>query len=1090
MRRSLCPSVRRSGLLRREDDARSEEDRSQDKERNANAVRSGSGLALQRAPLFSFLSKPPELKKPFKLPGGAKRSADGERLFKRRTLGVRRSVQFIKPNKFRRPVQSAPLLLSSASDEGDEEGDPEASSEDGSAGSAVDDSPYEPLVLWESESDPERSIAVDPRLCRVLRPHQREGVQFVFECMMGLKDFEGEGCILADDMGLGKTLQSIVVLWTLLRQGFDGRPAVRKAIVVCPTSLVKNWAGEIQKWLGDGCPFVACAESSRSAVEYAIDKFLHSQHFRVLIISYETFRIQVDRFLRKGDACCDMLVCDEAHRLKNAETATTMSLSSLPCRKRLLLSGTPMQNDLQEFFAMTDFTNPGVLGSPKEFRRRFETPILVGREPDASDAEIERAQNCQLEMSDIVNKFILRRMNTLNAKFLPPKLVQVVCCRMTEVQRVIYEQKLKSKELQHALAGRQKNVLGIIGSLMKLCNHPRLLPAEEVAPYLPAERGRQRSVHAEWSGKLFVLERLMITMTNRTNDKIVLVSNFTQTLDVMGRMCTEHGWRFLRLDGSTSVKKRMKMVDEFNAKNSPYVAFLLSSKAGGCGLNLVGANRLVLFDPDWNPAIDKQAAARVWREGQTKRSFVYRFLTTGTIEEKVFQRQLSKEGLQSIVDDQEEVNSLATKDLKQLFRLKLRTPSDTHDKLRCPRCLGKFAARSEDAPEEDRGMTQAQCDLCAAFIADLLALPEAFALAEADAAAAAEERVTLDEVRRRVEARHYEKGLPAFTRDVQGALLGAVKFFGAREEAEHVRKLQRTFETRYQSFVPRLLAVREEGAAPASGEGAGIAGEGAANGAEGGSQAAANGAAPGEDPTNGSVAQTGMPKEEDLNRWSHHHSAQSCDDEIFRLSQVGYDTVSFVFGLEVTWDLIQEQMKEDEEHQKAVEEEKELRREKMKRLAAEAEDLRRAKDEKKRARARRAAEEEEEGVATASEESSAEESAEESEGEESEGEESEGEETEGEGNEGDFEDPAAPASPPPPARRPAKRAAPVAVVDCASEGEEEQMLTIPPTPPTDGAPEPSVWSCGVCTFDNPKKKRKCDMCGSARPAARKKAKAR
>lgn len=180
------------------------------------------------------------------------------------------------------------------------------------------------------------------------------------------------------------------------------------------------------------------------------------------------------------------------------------------------------------------------------------------------------------------------------------------------------------------------------------------------------------------------------------NDKIVIVSNYTQTLDLIGRMCRENNWGFCRLDGSISMKKRQKMVshscailpfyhsdgvysfvlqcEEFNDPTSSLVAFLLSSKAGGCGLNLIGGNRLVLFDPDWNPAVDKQAAARCWRDGQKKRCFTYRFLATGTVEEKIFQRQLSKEGLQSVVDDKEQVNALSTKDLKNLFKLRQGTP--------------------------------------------------------------------------------------------------------------------------------------------------------------------------------------------------------------------------------------------------------------------------------------------------------------------------------------------------------------------------------------------------------------------------------
>lgn len=207
-------------------------------------------------------------------------------------------------------------------------------------------------------------------------------------------------------------------------------------------------------------------------------------------------------------------------------------------------------------------------------------------------------------------------------------------------------------------------------------------------PYEAMGGGRNAPVMPELSGKMFVLWRLMREMRKPGNggDKIVIVSNYTQTLDLIGRMCRENNWQACRLDGSINMKKRQKMCDDFNDPSSSLCAFLLSSKAGGCGLNLIGGNRLVLFDPDWNPAVDKQAAARCWRDGQKKRCFTYRFLATGTVEEKIFQRQLSKEGLQSVVDDKEQVNAISTKDLKNLFKLREGTPSDTHDKLKCKRC--------------------------------------------------------------------------------------------------------------------------------------------------------------------------------------------------------------------------------------------------------------------------------------------------------------------------------------------------------------------------------------------------------------------
>ena len=203
------------------------------------------------------------------------------------------------------------------------------------------------------------------------------------------------------------------------------------------------------------------------------------------------------------------------------------------------------------------------------------------------------------------------------------------------------------------------------------------------------------------SGKFQVLDRMLRIMRTETQDRIVIVSNYTQTLDLVTAMCRENNYPALRLDGSTSSAKRQKLVDQFNDHSVDQFVFLLSSKAGGCGLNLVGGNRLILFDPDWNPATDKQAAARVWRDGQRKRVYIYRFLARGTLEEKVYQRQLSKEGLQTrVVDEKCEANKLSSDDLSNLFSLESDTPSDTHDRLRCRRCLRPEGEDSEDEEDE------------------------------------------------------------------------------------------------------------------------------------------------------------------------------------------------------------------------------------------------------------------------------------------------------------------------------------------------------------------------------------------------------
>ncbi|GAB2217617.1 hypothetical protein Drorol1_Dr00000817 [Drosera rotundifolia] len=575
----------------------------------------------------------------------------------------------------------------------------------------------EPLILWQPEGAEDGDcgkapIVVEALLSRYLRPHQREGVQFMFECVSGLLSNANIcGCILADDMGLGKTLQSIALLYTLLRQGFDGEAMVKKAIIVTPTSLVSNWEAEIRKWVGEKLRLLALCESSRDDVITGINSFVSPlSNLQVLIVSYETFRLHSQLFGQSGS--CDLLICDEAHRLKNDQTITNRALATLPCKRRILLSGTPMQNDLQEFYAMVNFTNPGILGDIAHFRRYYERPIICGREPTATEEQKKLGLERSLELSAKVNQFILRRTNALLSNHLPPKIIEVVCCRLSPLQLQLYNHFIQSKNVERVLTGnaKQSKILEYITALKKLCNHPKLIydtvrntsskssGFDDCVRFFPHEMFSSRSgawvggdgLWVELSGKMQVLARLLAHLRQKTDDRIVLVSNYTQTLDLFAQLCRERRYPFLRLDGSTSISKRQKLVNSFNDPSKDEFAFLLSSKAGGCGLNLIGGNRLILFDPDWNPANDKQAAARVWRDGQKKRVYIYRFLSTGTIEEKVYQRQMSKEGLQKVIQqeqaDSTKGNFFSMEDLTDLFTFQENVRSEIHDKMNCSRC--------------------------------------------------------------------------------------------------------------------------------------------------------------------------------------------------------------------------------------------------------------------------------------------------------------------------------------------------------------------------------------------------------------------
>ncbi|KZF21843.1 putative dsDNA-dependent ATPase Rad54 [Xylona heveae TC161] len=565
----------------------------------------------------------------------------------------------------------------------------------------------------ETDEHPKVPVVIDPRLAKVLRPHQVEGVKFLYRCTTGLIDDNANGCIMADEMGLGKTLQCIALMWTLLKQSPEaGKSTIQKCVIACPSSLVRNWANELTKWLGAGTitPFAIDGKASKAELTQQLRQWAIASGRAVvrpvLIVSYETLRLNVDEL---RNTPIGLLLCDEGHRLKNGESQTFTALNSLNVDRRVILSGTPIQNDLSEYFSLLNFANPNLLGSRNEFRKKYEIPILRGRDAAGTDADRQKGDECLAELLTLVNKFIIRRTNDILSKYLPVKYEHVVFCNCAPFQMDLYKHFLRSPEIKSLLRGKGSQPLKAIGILKKLCNHPDLLDlptdlpgSEQYFPedYVPREaRGRDRDVKTWYSGKMMVLDRMLARIRQDTNDKIVLISNYTQTLDMFERLCRSRAYGCLRLDGTMNVNKRQKLVDRFNNPDGEEFVFLLSSKAGGCGLNLIGANRLVLFDPDWNPAADQQALARVWRDGQKKDCFVYRFIGTGTIEEKIFQRQSHKQSLSScVVDSAEDVERHFTLDsLRELFQFKPDTPSDTHDTFKCKRCrpAGRSGGRND-----------------------------------------------------------------------------------------------------------------------------------------------------------------------------------------------------------------------------------------------------------------------------------------------------------------------------------------------------------------------------------------------------------
>ena len=555
----------------------------------------------------------------------------------------------------------------------------------------------EALVMKRPRSVPKDKevvdVVVDPLLTKHLREHQRQGVKFLYECVMGMKDYDGEGAILADEMGLGKTLQTIALLWTLLKQNpiHEDPPIIKKALIVCPVTLINNWKKEFRKWLGNERIGVFVADGKNRTSD-----FTRGKSYSVMIIGYEKLR-SVQEDLKKG-AGVDIVICDEGHRLKTAKNKSAQAIRSLTTARRVILSGTPIQNDLSEFFMMVDLINPGLLGTFKSFTRQFEVPITKSRQPEATSKEKEKGEAASEELGDRTSAFILRRTADILSKYLPSKTECVLVCRPTSTQASVYRHVLASPLFQSAL-GNSEATLQLITLLKKVCNSPRLLsanlndPEKVISPMtaslidsIPANLLRNPAS----STKIRVLDQLLHSLRKSTTEKVVIVSNFTSTLDLLASFLTSNSLPWLRLDGTTPQSKRQDLVDTFNRSPSKDIfAFLLSAKAGGLGLNLIGASRLVLFDVDWNPAVDLQAMARIHRDGQKRPCVVYRLLMAGGLDEKIWQRQVTKLGLASSVMEQKGgASSFTREELKDLFRLDEGVRCQTHELIACE-CGGR-----------------------------------------------------------------------------------------------------------------------------------------------------------------------------------------------------------------------------------------------------------------------------------------------------------------------------------------------------------------------------------------------------------------
>ncbi|GMT24601.1 hypothetical protein PFISCL1PPCAC_15898, partial [Pristionchus fissidentatus] len=540
-------------------------------------------------------------------------------------------------------------------------------------------------------------ITLEGWLADHLRNHQKEGVAFLVDKLKS----RGGGAILADDMGLGKSIQTIATCWALLkRKTARVEDVVKKCLVVVPSSLLHNWRAEFAKWF-------RATRTPAMLVRKVSDISSYSSAHKItpfLVVSYD----MALRYAPALSSCqFDLLVCDEGHRLKNSSGKLREALCSLSIPRRLLLTGTPVQNDLDEFHSLLDFVRPTCFGSPAEFRALCRDGGEGEGEEGGGECETS-SDVAQLHAS--IAAVMLRRTSEVNVSHLPDKHEYVLFCAASPMQIKIFE------AIADHVTGEP---LVLIDLMRKASNHPAILFKHlqkgnddgenrrvsygSILSVFPRDFGT-RSVGLADSGKLSVLVE-MLSSFRMMGECTVIVSQYTKTLDMIGLLCNSLGLRLYRLDGSTPVADRQKLVNDFNQARDPTNVFLLSSKAGGVGLNLIGASRLVLFDLDWNPACDLQAMARIWRDGQPRACHIYRLVTTGTIDEKILQRQIKKTGLAAIVNVVDSLNTQTEKlsfrdeDLADIFTYK-NTCSNTHDLLECG-CEGDGLLPLEREEEEE-----------------------------------------------------------------------------------------------------------------------------------------------------------------------------------------------------------------------------------------------------------------------------------------------------------------------------------------------------------------------------------------------------
>ncbi|KAI3927898.1 hypothetical protein MKW98_023499 [Papaver atlanticum] len=482
--------------------------------------------------------------------------------------------------------------------------------------------------------------------------------------------------ILADEMGLGKTLQTISLMGYL----HEFRGITGPHMVVAPKSTLGNWMKEIRRF----CPILRAVKFLGNPDErkHIRENLLVAGKFDVCVTSFEMAIKEKSSLLRFS---WRYVIIDEAHRIKNENSLLSKTMRLYNTNYRLLITGTPLQNNLHELWSLLNFLLPEIFSSAETFDEWFQ----ISGENDQ--------QEVVQQLHKVLRPFLLRRLKSDVEKGLPPKKETILKVGMSQLQKQFYKALLQ-KDLEVVNAGgERKRLLNIAMQLRKCCNHPYLFQGAEPGP--PYTTGDHLVTNA---GKMVLLDKLLPKLKER-DSRVLIFSQMTRLLDILEDYSMYRGYQYCRIDGNTGGEDRDASIEAFNQPGSEKFIFLLSTRAGGLGINLATADVVILYDSDWNPQVDLQAQDRAHRIGQKKEVQVFRFCTEYTIEEKVIERAYKKLALDALVIQQgrlAEQKTVNKDELLQMVRFGAEMVFSSKDSTITDEDIDRIIAKGEEATAE------------------------------------------------------------------------------------------------------------------------------------------------------------------------------------------------------------------------------------------------------------------------------------------------------------------------------------------------------------------------------------------------------